>query len=63
MSNIIIFIFFIIFIILDIITQGFIHNFIIKFFITIPIFIDDIRKRDKGVFRGFGFWAFCGLGR
>ena len=62
MANIIIFVFFIIFIILDVITMGFIHNFIIKFFRVIPIWIDDIRKRDRGVFRGYGFWAFCGLG-
>lgn len=62
MTNTIIIIFIIIFLILDIITLGFIHNFIIKFFKAIPLFVDDIRKRDKGVFRGYGFWAFCGLG-
>lgn len=62
MSGIIIFIFFVIFIILDLITMGFIHNLIIKFFISIPFFIKDIIRSDKNVFSGYGFWAFCGLG-
>lgn len=42
--------------------MGFFHNLIINFFKAIPLFISDIIKRDKGVFRGYGFWAFCGLG-
>ena len=62
MSGIIIFIFFIIFIFIDLLTLGFIHNLIIKFFIALPIFITDIIKSDKKVFHGYGFWAFCGLG-
>lgn len=62
MAGIIIFIFFIIFIFLDLITMGFIHNLIIKFFIALPLFIKDIIRSDKNVFHGYGFWAFCGLG-
>lgn len=62
MANIIIFIFFIIFLFLDLLTKGFMHNLIIKFFIALFIFIVDIVKSDKHVFRGYGFWAFCGLG-
>ena len=62
MANIIIFIFIIIFLILDLITMGFLHNLIINFFKALPLFIIDIHRRDKGVFRGFGFWSFCGLG-
>lgn len=62
MAKIIIFVFFIIFILLDCVTLGFIHNFIIKFFMSIPLFIKDIVRSDKGVFRGYGFWCFCGLG-
>lgn len=62
MASIIIFIFFVIFIFLDLTTLGFIHNFIIKFFISIPLFIKDIIRNDKHVFHGYGFWAFCGLG-
>lgn len=62
MANIIIFIFIVIFIFLDLITMGFIHNLIIKFFVSLPLFIKDIIRSDKGVFRGFGFWSFCGLG-
>lgn len=42
--------------------MGFIHNFIIKFFKAVPLFINDIRKSDKNVFTGYGFWSFCGLG-
>lgn len=62
MANTIIIILFIIFIILDIITFGFLHNLIINFLKALPLFIIDIYKRDKGVFRGYGFWSFCGLG-
>lgn len=62
MANTIIFILIIIFVILDVITFGFIHNFIINLFKALPLFIIDIHRRDKGVFRGYGFWSFCGLG-
>lgn len=62
MSNVIIFILFIILLFIDLLTLGFIHNLILKFFISLPLFIIDIIKSDKGVFRGYGFWAFCGLG-
>lgn len=62
MASIIIFILICIFIILDLITLGFIHNFIFNFIKSIPLFIIDIHRRDKHVFRGYGFWSFCGLG-
>ena len=39
MAKIIIFVFFVIFIFLDLTTLGFIHNLIIKFFISIPLFM------------------------
>lgn len=62
MTNIIIFIFLCIFLILDLLTMGFIHNLIINFIQAFCVFLVDIYKRDKGVFRGFGFWCYCGLG-
>ena len=62
MAKLIIFILFIIFFILDLLTVGFLHSLVINFFKSIPLFIRDIHRRDKGVFRGFGFWSFCGLG-
>jgi len=62
MANIIIILLFVIFIILDVITLGFLHSLIIKFFKSLPLFIRDIHRRDRGVFRGYGFWSFCGLG-
>lgn len=62
MYNIIIFLIIVVFIILDVITFGFIHNLIINFFKALPLFMRDIHRRDKKVFRGYGFWAFCGLG-
>ena len=62
MTNTIIFIIFIIFLILDLITFGFLHNLIFNFFKSFPLIIKDIYRRDKHVFRGFGFWCFCGLG-
>lgn len=62
MQNLIFFIIICFFIIIDILTKGFIHNFIIKFILTIPIFIQDYIRLDKTVFRGYGFWCYCGLG-
>lgn len=62
MLNIIIFILIIVFLILDVITFGFLHSLIINFFKAIPLIIKDIHRRDKKVFRGYGFWCFCGLG-
>ena len=62
MANTLIIILIIIFFILDLITMGFIHNLIIKFFKALPLFIIDIHRRDKGVFQGYGFWDFVGLG-
>lgn len=62
MYNIIIFLLLGVFIFLDFITLGFLHNLIINFFKSLPLIIRDIHRRDKGVFRGFGFWCFCGLG-
>lgn len=38
--------------------SGFIKN-LIK---TIPIFIKDLIIMDRDVFRGYGFWCYCGLG-
>lgn len=62
MFKIVTFIIIIIFFIIDILMLGFLHNFVINFFISLILFIRDIIRRDKGVFTGFGFWAFCGLG-
>ena len=47
---------------IDFLMMGFLHNLIIKFFKALPLFIKDIIRSDKGVFRGYGFWVFCGLG-
>lgn len=62
MQNIIVFIGICIFIVLDVLTKGFVHNFIIKFILVIPIFIQDLIRLDRTVFRGFGFWCYSGLG-
>ncbi len=62
MIKLIIFIFICIFAFLDLLTFGFIHNLVIKFFLSIPLFVKDIIRSDKKVFTGYGFWAFCGLG-
>ena len=61
-AKLIIFILIIVFLILDVITLGFLHGLIINFFKAIPLIIKDIYRRDKHVFRGYGFWCFCGLG-
>lgn len=53
---------FIIFNILNIFTGFYLSKFIGKFILAIPLFIKDIIKSDKEVFKGYGFWAFVGLG-
>lgn len=53
---------FMIFNIVNLLTGFYLSNFLIKFFKAIPLFIVDIYRMDKTVFRGYGFWAFCNLG-
>ena len=50
------------FVILNILTKFYISKFIIKLCLAIPLFIYDLFKIDWSVFRGYGFWVFCGLG-
>lgn len=50
------------FILFDLMSKGFIHNFIIKFIIAIPYAIKDFILLNKREFRGYGFHIYCGLG-
>lgn len=62
MTVLIIFIVFCFLFFLDVIMKGFLHKLIINFISVILIFIYDLIKLDRTVFRGYGFWAYCGLG-
>ena len=46
----------------QILKKGFIHNWIITFILSIPIFIKDFILLDRKEFRGYGFHIYCGLG-
>ncbi|MBR2289342.1 MAG: hypothetical protein IJ867_01650 [Clostridia bacterium] len=50
------------FFILDLLSKGYIHNWLITFIIAFPIFIRDYILLDKKEFRGYGFHIYCGLG-
>ena len=50
------------FIVLNILTKFYITKFIIKLCLSVSLFIHDLLKMDFSVFRGYGFWVFCGLG-
>lgn len=56
------FIIFILFNIVNLLTGFYLGKFIIRFIQAIPLFLVDIYRMDKTVFRGYGFWSFCGLG-
>lgn len=44
--------------------SGFYFSKLIKNFIkAIPLFVKDLIKMDRDVFRAYGFWCYCGLGR
>jgi hypothetical protein len=62
MIKIFIFIVLGIFIFLDLKSEGYIHNFIIKFFEAFPYAIKDFILLNKKEFRGYGFHLYCGLG-
>lgn len=62
MIKLLIFIFICIYFCVDALMGFFLTRFIIKFFKTIPIFIHDLFITDFSVFRGYGFWCYCGLG-
>lgn len=51
-----------IFLIINVLSGFYLSKFIKKFIKTIPLFIKDLIRMDKDVFRGYGFWCFCGLG-
>lgn len=53
---------FIIFNIVNLLTGFYLSKFLIKFIQALPLFILDIYRMDKTVFRGYGFWGFVGLG-
>ena len=57
-----IYMFLLFFIFIDILSKGYFHNFIIKFFEAFPYAIKDYILMDKKEFRGYGFHIFCGLG-
>lgn len=50
------------FVVLNLLTKFYITKFIINLFLAIPLFIYDLLKMDFSVFKGYGFWVFCGLG-
>lgn len=62
MLKLIIFIFIFLFFILDLLLCFFMTKFIINLIKVIPIFIHDLFIIDFKVFRGYGFWCYCGLG-
>lgn len=62
MINFIIFFIICFYIIIDVFTGFFISSFLIHLIKVIPIFISDLFKIDWKVFRGYGFWAYSGLG-
>lgn len=43
-------------------SKFFVSKFFKCFFKAIPLFINDLINLDRTVFRGYGFWLFCGLG-
>ncbi len=51
-----------IFFILNILTGFYLTKFLKKFILAIPLFVRDLVGMDREVFRGYGFWCFCGLG-
>lgn len=53
---------FIVFIILNILTKNYLWKLIKNIFLAMPLFIQDLVRMDKTVFRGYGFWCFSGLG-
>ena len=53
---------FIIFFIVNLLTGFYLYRLIKHFLLAIPLFIKDIYRMDKTVFRGYGFWGFVGLG-
>lgn len=62
MLKLIIFIFIFLYFILDLLLGFFITKFLINLIKVIPIFIKDLFIIDWSVFRGYGFWCYCGLG-
>ena len=53
---------FLVFLFLNIITKFYPLKFLYNFILSLPLFITDLIGMDKEVFRGFGFWCYCGLG-
>lgn len=51
-----------VFCILNILTRFYLSKFIKKLLLAIPLFIKDLIGMDWEVFRGYGFWCYCGLG-
>lgn len=54
--------FLIIFSIINLLSGFYYSRFIKNLIKTIPIFIKDLIIMDRDVFRGYGFWCYCGLG-
>lgn len=46
----------------NILTGFYLSRFLRTFLKSIPLFIKDLWSRDWEVFRGYGFWCYCGLG-
>lgn len=53
---------FIIYVFFDILTSFYITKFLKSFLKALPLFVKDLWSRDWEVFRGYGFWCYCGLG-
>ena len=51
-----------IYIFIDLMSKFFVSKFFKCLFKAIPLFIKDLINLDRTVFRGYGFWIFCGLG-
>lgn len=51
-----------IYIFIDLMSKFFVSKFLKCLFKAIPLFINDLINLDRTVFRGYGFWLFCGLG-
>lgn len=62
MIKLLIFIFICLYCFVDICMGFFLTGFLLNLVNVIPIFVKDLFLIDWSVFRGYGFWCYCGLG-
>ncbi len=48
--------------IINILTKFYFFKFVRNFLKAIPLFIKDLIRLERKIFRGYGFWMYCGLG-